>query len=78
VAFKLGGSRAARESSDHIAIFGLLVYLISFIAVIRQITRLADPYFATNDRRDLQNYRLRRAPRDGIAICQCGWSLHLS
>ena len=37
-----------------IAIFGLLVYLISFIAVIRQITRLADPYFATNDRRDLQ------------------------
>jgi len=34
-----------------IAIFGLLVYLISFIAVIRQITRLADPYFATNDRR---------------------------
>jgi vitamin B12/bleomycin/antimicrobial peptide transport system ATP-binding/permease protein len=36
------------------AIFGLLVHLISFIPVIRQITRLADPYFATNDRRDLQ------------------------
>src|SRR4051794_7804034 len=37
-----------------IAIFGLLVHLISFIPVIPQITRLADPYFATNDRRDLQ------------------------
>jgi vitamin B12/bleomycin/antimicrobial peptide transport system ATP-binding/permease protein len=37
-----------------VAIFGLLVHLISFIPVIRQITRLADPYFATNDRRDLQ------------------------
>ena len=33
-----------------VAIFGLLVYLISFIPVIRQITRLADPYFATNER----------------------------
>ena len=37
-----------------IAIFGLLVHLISFIPVIRQITRLADPYFVTNDRGDLQ------------------------
>src|SRR5436305_1299005 len=37
-----------------VAIFGLLVYSISFIPVIRQITRLADPYFATNDREDLQ------------------------
>jgi putative ATP-binding cassette transporter len=37
-----------------VAIFGLLVHLISFIPVIRQITRLADPYFMTNDRRDLQ------------------------
>ena len=37
-----------------VAIFGLLVYLISFIPVIRQITRLADPYFVTNDRGDLQ------------------------
>jgi putative ATP-binding cassette transporter len=36
------------------AIFGLLVYLISFIPVIGQITRLADPYFVTNDGRDLQ------------------------
>lgn len=33
-----------------VAIFGLLVYLISFIPVIRQITHLADPYFATNER----------------------------
>jgi vitamin B12/bleomycin/antimicrobial peptide transport system ATP-binding/permease protein len=33
-----------------IAIFGLLVHLISFIPVIRQITRLADPYFVTEDR----------------------------
>ena len=33
-----------------VAIFGLLVHLISFIPVIRQITRLADPYFVTNDR----------------------------
>src|SRR5215831_4902760 len=33
-----------------VATFGLLVYVISFIPVIRQITRLADPYFATNDR----------------------------
>jgi hypothetical protein len=37
-----------------VAIFGLLVRLISFIPVIRQITRLADPYFMTNDRGDLQ------------------------
>lgn len=33
-----------------IAIFGLLVHLISFFPVIRQITRLADPYFVTDDR----------------------------
>ncbi|HJY50251.1 MAG TPA: ABC transporter ATP-binding protein/permease [Stellaceae bacterium] len=37
-----------------VAIFGLLVHLISFIPVIRQITRLADPYFVTNDRGDLR------------------------
>jgi putative ATP-binding cassette transporter len=37
-----------------LAIFGLLVFLISSIPVVRQITRLADPYFVTNDRRDLQ------------------------
>jgi len=37
-----------------VAVFGLLVHLISFIPVIRQITRLADPYFATDDRRDLE------------------------
>ena len=37
-----------------IAIFGLLVHLISFIPVIRQITRLADPYFVTNERGDLE------------------------
>jgi vitamin B12/bleomycin/antimicrobial peptide transport system ATP-binding/permease protein len=37
-----------------VAIFGLLVHLISFIPVVRQITRLADPYFATDDRRDLE------------------------
>jgi len=37
-----------------VAIFGLLIHLISFIPVIRQITRLADPYFVTNDRGDLQ------------------------
>ena len=37
-----------------VAIFGLLVYSISFIPVIRQITLLADPYFVTNDRGDLR------------------------
>ena len=37
-----------------LGIFGLLVHLISFIPVVRQITRLADPYFVTNDRGDLQ------------------------
>ena len=37
-----------------VAIFGLLVHLISFIPVIRQITRLADPYFVTNDRGAVQ------------------------
>ena len=37
-----------------VAIFALLVYLISFIPVIRQITCLADPYFVTNDRGNLQ------------------------
>jgi len=37
-----------------VAIFGLLVYLISFVPVIRQITHLADPYFVTNDRRAAQ------------------------
>jgi vitamin B12/bleomycin/antimicrobial peptide transport system ATP-binding/permease protein len=37
-----------------VAIFGLLVHVISFIPVIRQITRLADPYFVTNDRGDIE------------------------
>jgi vitamin B12/bleomycin/antimicrobial peptide transport system ATP-binding/permease protein len=37
-----------------VAIFALLVYLVSFVPVIRQITRLADPYFATDDGRDVQ------------------------
>src|SRR6202007_1000285 len=37
-----------------IAIFGLLVHLISFIPVIRQITCLADPYFVTDDRAELE------------------------
>jgi putative ATP-binding cassette transporter len=37
-----------------LAIFGLLVHLISYIPVIRQITRLADPYFVTNERADLE------------------------
>ena len=37
-----------------VAIFGLLVHLISFIPVIRQITRLADPYFMTDDRGDVK------------------------
>jgi putative ATP-binding cassette transporter len=37
-----------------VAIFGLLVHLISFIPVLRQITRLADPYFVTNDQGNLQ------------------------
>ena len=37
-----------------VAIFGLLVHLISFIPVIRQITRLADPYFVTNEQGKLE------------------------
>ena len=37
-----------------VAIFTLLVYLVSFFPVIRQITRLADPYFAMDDRRDVR------------------------
>jgi putative ATP-binding cassette transporter len=37
-----------------VAIFGLLVHLISFIPVIRQITSLADPYFVTNDQEEVQ------------------------
>jgi len=37
-----------------VAMFALLVYLLSFVPVIRQITQLADPYFATDDRRDVQ------------------------
>ncbi len=45
-----------------VAIFGLLVYLISFIPVIRQITRLADPYFVTNDRGDPGLAASARAP----------------
>src|SRR6266566_7649137 len=45
-----------------VAIFGLLVHLISFIPVIRQITRLADPYFVTNERGDLEIGGVR-APR---------------
>jgi putative ATP-binding cassette transporter len=40
-----------------IAIFGLLVYLISFIPVIRQITRLADPYFETDERGSVETGR---------------------
>lgn len=36
-----------------VAIFALLIYLVSFVPVIRQITRLADPYFATDDERDV-------------------------
>jgi len=37
-----------------VAIFGLLVHLISFIPVIRQITRLVDPYFVTIERGNLE------------------------
>jgi putative ATP-binding cassette transporter len=37
-----------------VAIFGLVVHLISFIPVIGQITRLADPYFVTSDREAVQ------------------------
>jgi putative ATP-binding cassette transporter len=37
-----------------VAIFALLVYLVSFVPVISQITRLADPYFATDDKRDVR------------------------
>ncbi len=36
-----------------LAIFALLVYLLSFVRVIGQITGLADPYFAAGDRRDV-------------------------
>lgn len=32
-----------------IAVFGILMYLISFIPVVNQITRLADPYFESNE-----------------------------
>ncbi len=32
-----------------IAVFGILIYLISFIPVVNQITRLADPYFESNE-----------------------------
>jgi vitamin B12/bleomycin/antimicrobial peptide transport system ATP-binding/permease protein len=35
-----------------IAIFGLIIYAISFIPVIRQITSLADPYFEARSRID--------------------------
>ncbi len=46
---------AAPPASLHItlAVFALLVYLLSFVSVIGQITDLADPYFATGDRRDV-------------------------
>jgi hypothetical protein len=52
----LGLSELAPPASlaTTIAIFGLLVHLISFIPVIRQITRLADPYFVTEDRGDIE------------------------
>ena len=40
--------------ANTVAIFGLLVHLISFIPVIRQITRLADPYFVTEDRGQIE------------------------
>jgi vitamin B12/bleomycin/antimicrobial peptide transport system ATP-binding/permease protein len=43
-----------------IAAFGLLVYLISYIPVIRQITRLADPYFATGEEGSVSAWRLGR------------------
>ena len=48
------GSAPPASLPTTVAIFGLLVHLISFIPVIRQITRLSDPYFDTNDREDLQ------------------------
>jgi vitamin B12/bleomycin/antimicrobial peptide transport system ATP-binding/permease protein len=50
VAAELRGSSAPASLPVAIAIFGLLVHLISFIPVIRQITRLADPYFVTDER----------------------------
>jgi putative ATP-binding cassette transporter len=37
-----------------VAIFALLVHLVSFVPVIRQITRLADPYFLAEEGRDVQ------------------------
>jgi vitamin B12/bleomycin/antimicrobial peptide transport system ATP-binding/permease protein len=32
-----------------IAVFGIIIWLISFIPVVNQITRLADPYFASHE-----------------------------
>ena len=49
-------SEAAPPASlpSTVAIFGLVVHFISFIPVIGQITRLADPYFVTSDRGAVQ------------------------
>ena len=53
-----------------VAIFGLLVHLMSLIPVIRQITRLADPYFVTDDRRDLEigGFGARRVTERRFAV----------
>jgi putative ATP-binding cassette transporter len=37
-----------------VAIFSILVYLASFISVVRTITSIADPYFASIDMRDIR------------------------
>ena len=61
------------------AIFGLLVYLISFIPVIGQITRLADPYFVTNDGASSigigsTRFKTRTPPRSGRSCSGCSAS----
>lgn len=49
-----------------IAVFGIIIYVISFIPVVNQITRLADPYFESQDRKvlglgPLGNYSVRES-----------------
>ncbi len=43
-----------------LAAFGVIVVLISYIPVIRQITRLADPYFEAGERREIDLGRFGR------------------
>ena len=52
-----------------VAIFGILVYAISFIPVVRSMTRIADRYFDSSDENSRPHLAISRVRRAGTPRC---------